>query len=139
MRTTVSCDEDVGGVSGDELRSSSVNQAQRMVRVSMCCNAIFDEMWFQTTGPMKVPPVIFAEFSSERLAGVSWRSITVTNKSNSLTYTVASSVVDTLLLAVTTIVGRAEILTVSYSFELRSLLLTICMLLYCAHRKANRA
>ena len=86
---------------------------------------------------MAIIPVIFAKFSSERPAGVSWKSITVTNKSNSLTYTVASSVVGTSPMAVTTIVGRAEILTVSYSFELRSLLLTICMLLYCGRGQQN--
>ena len=60
---------------------------------------MFDEMWFLTTGPVVVKPVIFA-FPSERTAGVSSRSFTVTNKSTSLTYTVASSFVSTSPLAV---------------------------------------
>ena len=61
---------------------------------------------------------------SERIAGVSSRSITVTNKSNSLTYTVASSLVCTSPLAVT-VVRFFDILMVSNSAELRSFLLTI--------------
>ena len=58
---------------------------------------------------------------------VSSRSITVTNKSNSLTYTVASSLVCTSPLAVITVVGFLDILMVSNSAELRSCLLTICI------------
>ena len=61
---------------------------------------IFDELWFLTTGP---PAVIFAEFSE-------WKNcqcifLNFTNKSNSLTCTVASSFVYTSPLAVTTVVG----------------------------------
>ena len=67
-------------------------------------------------------------FPSERTAGVSSRSFTVTNKSNSLTYTVASSFVCTSPLAVTTVVGLSETLTVSNSTELKSFLLTMCIL-----------
>ena len=67
-------------------------------------------------------------FQSERTAGVSSRSITVTNKSKSLTYTVASSFVSTSPLAVTTVVGLLEALTASNSTESRSFLLTVCML-----------
>ena len=44
-------------------------------------------------------------FPRERTAGVSSRSITVTNKSNSVTYTVASSLVCTSPLAVITVVA----------------------------------
>ena len=67
-------------------------------------------------------------FPSERTAGVFSRSITVAKHSNSRTYTVASSFACTSSLAVTTVVGLSEILTVSNSAELRSFLLTICML-----------
>ena len=56
------------------------------------------------------------------------RSITVTKKSNSLTYTVAPSLVCTSPLAVITVVGFFDVLMVSNSAELRSLLLTICIL-----------
>ena len=49
--------------------------------------------------------LIAPSFPSERTAGVSSRSFMVTKKSNSLTYTVASSFVCTSLLAVTTVVG----------------------------------
>ena len=54
--------------------------------------------------------------------------ITVTNKSNSRTFSVASSVVCTSPLAVTTIIGFFDILTVSKSASFRSFLLTMCML-----------
>ena len=74
-------------------------------------------MWFLTTGPMVVLPVIFAEFFR-----------VVTNNSNSLTHTVASSFVSTSPLAVTTVVGLLETPTVSNSAEERSFLLTMCML-----------
>ena len=60
--------------------------------------------------------------------GVSSRSISVTNRSNSLTKTVASSLVCTSPLAVVTVVGFLDVLTVSNSAELRSRLLTICIL-----------
>ena len=65
---------------------------------------------------------------SERTAGVFSRSITVTNKSNSLTYIVASSFVSTLPLAVTTVVGCFDVLTVSNSALFRSFLVTMCIL-----------
>ena len=77
---------------------------------------------------MVIFPVIFAEFPSERTGGVSSRSITVTNKSNSLTYTVASSFVCTSPLAVTTDDEQLDAPMVSNSAELRSYLLTMCML-----------
>ena len=67
-------------------------------------------------------------FPSERTAGVSSRSIAVTNKTNSLTYTVASSFVSTSPSTVTTVVGFFDILTVSNAALLRSFLLTMCML-----------
>ena len=52
-------------------------------------------------------------FQSERTAGVSSRSFTVTNKSNSLTYTVASKFVCTSPLAATTVVGLLETLRIT--------------------------
>ena len=64
----------------------------------------------------------------ERTVGVSARSITITKRSNSLTYTVASSLVCTSPLAVITVVGLLDVLMVSNSAELRSFLLTICIL-----------
>ena len=67
-------------------------------------------------------------FPKERTAGVSSRSITLTNKSTCLTQTGASSLASSSPLAVTTVVGLLETLTVSKSAELRSFLLTICML-----------
>ena len=66
--------------------------------------------------------------SKESTAGISSRSIPLTIKSNCLTYTVASSLVCTSPLAVTTVVGLLDILMVSNSAELRSLLLFICIL-----------
>ena len=78
--------------------------------------AIFGEMWFLTACPEATVPRSSQSFPSERTVGVSSRSITVTNKSTSLTYTVASSLVCTSPLAVTN------------SAELRSFLLTIWLL-----------
>ena len=65
-------------------------------------------------------------FPNDSTAGVSWRSTTVTNKSNSLTYTAAFSLVCTSPLAVITVIGLLDALMVSNSAELRSPLLTIC-------------
>ena len=82
-------------------------------------------------GPLvqwQVYPWSSQSFPSERTAGVSSRSITVTNRSNSSTYTVASFLVCTSPLAVITVVGFFEILMVSNSAESRSLLLTMCIL-----------
>ena len=54
-------------------------------------------MWFLTAGPVVSTPMILAALQN-------WRSINVTNKSNSLTKTVASSLVCTSPLAVITVV-----------------------------------
>ena len=62
-------------------------------------------------------------FRGKELAGVSSRSITVTNQSNPLTYTVASSFVCTSPVGATTVVGLSETLT-----EFRSFLLNVCVL-----------
>ena len=67
-------------------------------------------------------------FPNESTAGVSSRNTTLTNKSNCLTFTVASSLVCTSPLAVITVVGLLDVLMVSNSAELRSFLLTICIL-----------
>ena len=69
---------------------------------------MFDEIWFLTAGPMVCIPMILTELPE----GVSSRSITVTNKSNSLTYTVASSLVCTSLLALIAVVGLRDVLMV---------------------------
>ena len=62
-------------------------------------------------------------FPCERTGGVFSKSITVT-KSNSRTYTVASSFVCTSLVAVITVVVLLDVLTVSNSASFRSFLLT---------------
>ena len=67
-------------------------------------------------------------FARERTAGVSPRNNTATNKSNSLTYTVASSLVCTSPSAVITVIGLLDVLMVSNSAESRSPSLTICIL-----------
>ena len=91
--------------------------------------AFLDGMWFLATRPVITVPKLFAEFSpSERTAGVFSRSITVTNKCNSRTKTVASSFSSTSLLALITMVGFFDILKVSNSALSRSFLLTMCKL-----------
>ena len=70
--------------------------------------AVLNEMWF-----LIVFPVIRVRFPSERTAGVSSRSITVTNRSNSLIYTGASSLGCTSPLAVITVIGLLDVLMVT--------------------------
>ena len=66
-------------------------------------------------------------FPSESTAGVSLRSSTVTNKSNPLTCTVASSFVCTSPLAVLTVTGVWETRIVSNSAEFKSFLPSMCI------------
>ena len=75
-----------------------------------------------------VYPCSSQSFPKESTAGVSSRSITLTNKSNCLTSSVASSLVCKSPLAVITVVGLLDVLMVSNSAELRSFLMTICIL-----------
>ena len=75
-----------------------------------------------TTGRLVEISVFLA---SESTAGVSSRNFTVTNSSNSLTYTVASSFVCISPLAVTTVTAVLEIRSVSNSAELKSFLLSM--------------
>ena len=126
VSVTVSCGEDVGEVGEDEVEELVVKprttngtwfEVSRWIFL-----AFLMRCGFLATRRMVTIP----KFFSERTAGVSPRSITVTNKSISLTYTVASSLVSTSPLAVTTIVGFFDILTVSNSALLRFFLLTIC-------------
>ena len=67
------------------------------------------------------PVILRRVLPSERTASVPSRSITVTNRSSTLTYIVASCLVCTSPLAVITVVGFFDILKVSSSAELRSL------------------
>ena len=86
-------------------------------------------MWFLTAGPVVSFPMILAELLRRKaLREFLKRSITFTNKFNSLTFTVASSLVRTSPLAVITVVGLLDVLMVSISAELRSFLLTMCIL-----------
>ena len=66
-------------------------------------------------------------FPSDSTAGVSSRSFTDKNKSISLTKTVGSSFVCTSPLAVITVVGLFEVVTVSNSAEFKSFLLIMCI------------
>ena len=67
-------------------------------------------------------------FWRERTKGKFSRSITVTNKSNFLTYIVTSSLVCNSSLVVIIVVGLLDVLMLSNSAELRTHLLTICIL-----------
>ena len=66
-------------------------------------------------------------FPSDRTGGESSRTCAVTNKSKSLTYTVAASFVCTLPVAVTTVLGFLDTRTVSSCAAFRSFLLGMCM------------
>ena len=83
---------------------------------------------FLITGPMLVKPVIFRRVFRVKELPVYLQEALLTNKSNSLTHTVASSFVGTSPLAVTTVIGLSETVTVSHSAELRSFLVTTSML-----------
>ena len=85
VRTTASCDTDVGDVGVAVLDELVDKPGQRVVRSFPCCTlpvSIFDKLWFLATGLLVGVSVIFAEFPNERTANVSSRSFTVTSKSN---------------------------------------------------------
>ena len=84
---------------------------------------------FLTTGPVVGIPMILTEFPKVNELWVFLQEASPSRISfNSLTQTVASSLVCTSPLAVITVAGFFEILMVSNSAALRSLLLTICIL-----------
>ena len=86
-------------------------------------------MRFLTADPVECIYMILKEFHKGKNCGsFSSRSITLTNESNSLTCTVASSLVRTSPLAVITVVGLLDVLMLSNSAKLRSFLLTKCIL-----------
>ena len=85
-------------------------------------------MCFLAAGPVVSVHMIFAEFPHGKNCGSFFKKHTCHEyRSNSLTYTVAS-LVCTSPLAVITVVGFFDILMVSNSAELRSFLLTLCIL-----------
>ena len=85
--------------------------------------AIFNEVWWLTSEN----PWSSQSFPSDKTAGVSSGSLTVTKKSYSLTYTVASSFDCTSPLAVAIVVGFWETFTVSNSAEFKSFRLNTCI------------
>ena len=92
-----------------KLKNLSLDWGQRKVRSSPYCNRSSCHVWSDVVSDHRSDGNYTRDlrrvFPSERTASVSSRSITVTNKSNSLTYTVASPFVSTSPLAVTTVVG----------------------------------
>ena len=72
-------------------------------------------------------PCSSQSFPSDNTAGVSSIKFIVKNTSNSLTYTVASSFVCTSPLAVITVVGLLDVVTVSNSAEFKSIFLNMCI------------
>ena len=79
--------------------------------------AISNEMWFLTAEPVVFIPMVLTWFTQWRHCEVSSRSISFSNKSICLTYTVASSLVCTSPLAV---IGLLDVLMVSNLAEIRS-------------------
>ena len=72
-------------------------------------------------------PCSWQSFPSDKTAGVSSRTFIVKNFPNSLRYTVASSGVCTSPMAVLTVDGLLEVVTVSNSAEFKSFLLIMCI------------
>ena len=94
-----------------------MNQGLRMVHSLRNCNQFscpfLVRCGFWPLVQWYVYPWSSQSFTKERTAGVSSRNITLTNKSNCLTYTVASSLVCTSPLAVITVVGLLDGLQLS--------------------------
>ena len=81
------------------------NDRHHILRVASYVPAVFSKMWCLTTGPLIGISVFADVFPRDRTAGVSSMICTVTKKSKSLTYAVASSFVCPSPLAVMTVVG----------------------------------
>ena len=106
--TIKSCGTDVQDVLVDKLEGPVDNPEQRQARNSPCCivfSHVFSMMWCLTTGPIIGISVFADVFPSDRTPGVSSMICTVTNKSKSLTYAVASSFDCCSPLAVRAVVG----------------------------------
>ena len=76
-----------------------------------------NEMWFLTVDPLVRISVFIAKLSERQDCWRILEDFIVKNISNSLTYTIASSCVCTSPLAVMTIVGLLDVVTVSNSAE----------------------
>ena len=117
-----SCGPDVEDVLVDELEDL-VNEpgttiGHEILRVAWYFPAVFDEMWFLTTGPLhRKTRGLRRVFQATELLEL-----------KSLTCTVASSFVCTSPLAVMTVVRFLKIRRVSSSAKFRSFLLSMCML-----------
>ena len=62
VRTTASCDTDVGDV-GVAVLDTRDNEWCVVFRAALCPSAIFDKLWFLANGPLAGVSVTFAEFS----------------------------------------------------------------------------
>ena len=82
-------------------------------------------MWCLTAGPVVCIPMILTEFPQGKHYESFFKK---QNFDNCFTFSAASSLVCTSLLAVITVVGLLDVVMVSNSAELRSFLLTICIL-----------
>ena len=114
---SASCNTDDGDAGVDELQEllekPGTTIGKKFAVFALYSSAIFDDLWLLASGPLEGIPVVLQSFPSERTAGVSSRSFTVTKKSNSLIYTVASSFVCTSPLALIMVDGLSKTLTVS--------------------------
>ena len=112
-------------------KNSLINQEPRWERSSPCCT-VFEYRVFMRCGfwPLMHShewPCSSQNFPNDKTAGVSSQTFIVKNISNSLTQTVASSCVCTSPLAVVTVVGLLDVVTVSNSAEFKSFLLIMCI------------
>ena len=111
-------------------RNSLRNQEPQVERCSKYCNQFSCHFcWDVVFWPLVhglVYPQSSQSFQNERTAGVSSRSITLTNKSCCLTYTVPSSLICTSPLAVISVVGLLDVLMVFTSTGLKSSAPTVC-------------
>ena len=121
-----SCVDDVGEVEVDDLeegracRQTKDNNRYVVLRVALYPSAMKKKCGLVTTGPVSGVSVIFAELSKRHCCWRIHEELTVTNKSNSFTQTLASSFVCTSPLAVKTVVGLLDVVTVPNSAEFKS-------------------
>ena len=94
-------------------KNSLINQEPQMVHsLTYCINSLglSDEMWLLTAGPEVCTLMILTEFPRGKNCGSFLKKHNfVTNKSNCLTFSVASSLVCTSPSAVITVVGLLDV------------------------------
>ena len=111
-----------------KMNLTSLNHDRNEVlRIANYPNPVFNEMWFLTIDPFVGIPVFITKLSERQYCWRVFEDFHSQEKTNSLTYTIASSCVCTSPLAVMTVVGLHDFVKVSISVPLKSFLLIMCI------------